>query len=155
MLTYKIVGLRKLQLATKQAPGVFFNRQVEAMHRSVDLVEGVARLATRTGPGHFGFHMVDRYWTLVRPGPRRMVGVIANSSVQARFGEFGTKPHEIHAKHGALKLGDGHYAMVVQHPGVKARHLMRKSLAASKGAIKVFFVDAANGVAQSMATSGD
>lgn len=155
-ITYRIRGLRKLQNATKKAPGVIFNRQTEAMHRSVGLLEGLAVLGTPHGPGHFGFHMIDRWSTHVYTGPRRIVGVVQNSALQSRLVEFDTQPHLIPSTgHGHLKLGGQGWSTVIQHPGHKGTHMTKKALAASKGAIKVFFLTAAQGVTQSMATSGD
>jgi hypothetical protein len=154
-IKYKIVGLKKLQKAVHEAPGIMFNKNIEAMHRSVDLVAGLLIADTPMGPGHFGFHERDRWSTRVRVGPRRIVGVVANSAAQSRWREFGTKAHEIAPKKASvLKIGDT-FATVVHHPGEKARHSTKKALAASKSAIKVFFVDAARGVTQHMATSGD
>jgi hypothetical protein len=156
-ITYKIVGLRKLQNATRLAPAVLYNREIEAMKRSVSLLEGLLVASSPHGPGHFGFHMIDRWSTRVATGPRRIVGVASNSAVQARFLDQGTRPHEIHAKPGTILWlrQTGGYAAVVRHPGVKARHIAKKALVASKGAITIFFFDAARGVVQTMATSGD
>lgn len=155
-IKYKLVGLRKLQNATHLAPGILYNREIEAMHRSVNLVEGLLVGATNRGPGHFGDHMIDRWSTRVATGPRRIVGVASNSTVQSRWFDQGTKPHEIHAKAGGvLKMGELGWSTVVKHPGVKGRHIVKKALTASRSAIRVFFLDAANGVVQSMATSGD
>ena len=154
-ITYKIVGLKKLQKATNEAPGQFFARNALAMQSSVDLVERLLIGETPEGPGHFGYHERERWSARVRVGPRRVVGVVANSSPQARWREVGTKAHDIMPKKGSvLKIGD-QYVAIVHHPGAKARHSTKKALAASKGAIKVFFTDAARGVLQNMATSGD
>jgi hypothetical protein len=154
-IKYRLVGLKKLQEATHQAPGVLATRNAEAMQRSVALVRGIVVADTPTGPGHFGMHLVDRFSTRVRFGTKRIVGVISTDAPQGRWRERGTRAHDIAPRKGnALKVGSG-FAMVVHHPGAKARHTMKKAFAASKGAIKVFFIDAARGVAQSMATSGD
>jgi hypothetical protein len=155
-ITYKIAGLRKLQDATKKAPAVIFNLEMQAMHRSVDLLEGLAVMSSPRGPGHFGFHMIDRWSTHVSTGPRRIVGVVQNSAVQARLTEFDTRPHLIKSTgHGHLKMGEQGWSTVIQHPGHKGTHMTKKALSASRGAIRVFFLTAAKGVTQSMATSGD
>jgi hypothetical protein len=159
-ITTRVVGLRKLQNATKLAPGILYNREIEAMNRSVSLVKSLLVGATPRGPGHFGFHMIDRWSSHVQVmqlSHPRLFGVVSNSAVQSRWLDKGTKAHEIHAKPGSMLWlrQTGGYAAVVHHPGVKARHIGRKALKAARPAIKVFFFDAARGVVQSMATSGD
>jgi hypothetical protein len=154
-IKYRLVGLKKLQAATRQAPGVLANRNAEAMQRSVHLLKDEILIGTPEGPGHFGFHLKDRFSTRVRFGAKRIVGVVATDAVQGRWREKGTRAHDIAPrKASALKIGSG-FVTIVHHPGAKARHTMRNALTASKGAIKVFFADAARGVAQSLATSGD
>jgi hypothetical protein len=154
-ITYKIVGLKKLQAATRQAPGILSIRTNEAMHRSVELVESLARIGSPEGPGHFGYHESERWSTRVRSGPRRLVGVVSNSAAQARWREFGTQAHDIRPKSAAaLKIG-GRFVSFAHHPGVKAKHTGKKALTASRSAITVFFTDALKGVTQSLATSGD
>lgn len=54
----------------------------------------------------------------------------------AKWVEFGTKPHEISAKDGALSIGGG-FAKSVQHPGARRRPFLRPALDAQATAAVV------------------
>jgi hypothetical protein len=155
----RIVGLKKLQAAVEQAPGILASQNAIALHSSVDLVERVAIAHTPEGPGHFGYHLRDRFFTKVRVGLWRSVGIVGTNAPQGRWREFGTKAHDIGPRiaGGFLFMGAriGTYAAEVHHPGSKPRHTLRRALNSSRPSIRAFFVGATLRTAESMAVSGD
>lgn len=166
-ISYRIVGLKRLQEAVDLAPGFVADRNAIALRASVDLVEKNAEARMPRGPGHFGYHAFQKFFTRVEIGTGRSLqsrGIVGNTAPQARWGEGGTGAHEIRPKNRQAMLlggsaGKGVDAVrlvaVVQHPGEKAQHTMRKALTASKGAIRGFFVGATLQVTHMIAGSGD
>lgn len=163
-ITYRIVGLKKLQEAVAAAPGAWALRSKQALDYSVAVVKGAVVAGEVGGPGHFGYHLRDRWSTRVEIGSGRSLqsrGIVSTDAPQGRWLEFGTKAHEIAPKKGtALRIaglgtGGDQYASIIHHPGEKATHAARKALATTKPAIKQFFAEAVEDLAKSMATEGD
>lgn len=169
MLKYRIAGLAKLQKAVAAAPGELASQEVIALKSSVDLVKRNVIMRTHRGPGHFGFHMADRWVTSVTLRLRKTVGRLMTDAPQARWLETGTKAHDIRpSKAQALTLTAGvagsgllgqdvlaGVVSVVHHPGEKARHDLRGAYRSALPTIRGYFVGALQQAAKSMATSGD
>lgn len=154
-IKYQIRGLKKLQLAAREAPGLLAVMNKEALESATEMVKAGFIQRTPTGPGHFGFHLVNRIFTRVRFGPRRSVGIVATNDPVGRWREFGTKAHDIaprQAKELALGGSDAAgFAAIVHHPGSKAFHTMRNALRAAKPAIQNSFQMSAQAVVKRMA----
>lgn len=169
MLKYHLAGLTKLLKAVNAAPGELANQEAIALKSSVDLVKRNVIMRTHRGPGHFGYHMVERWVTSVVVQLRRSVGLLKTDAPQARWLEEGTKAHEIRpSKAQALSLSAGIAGRgllgqdvlagvfsVVHHPGEKARHDLRSAYRSALPTIRGYFVGALQRAAKSMATSGD
>ena len=152
---YRLVGLKRLQKAVQEAPGLLATENAIALRSSVDLVKTIASANEPTGPGHFGFHLRDSFYTRVTVGLRRSTGIVATNAVQGRFRDLGTKAHDIAPRSGKALAFDGIVVGLVHHPGEKPRHTLRKALATAKPSIRSFFVAATLRVTASMAGSGD
>lgn len=154
--TYRLVGLKRLQTAIQAAPGLMASENAIALRSSVELVKSIAEANTPIGPGHFGYHLRERWHASVQVGLKRSIGKVSTDAPQGRWREFGTKAHDIHDRIAAFDTfrrqgGD----QVLHHPGEKPRHALRKALNAAKPTIRAYFVGATLRVSQSMAGSGD
>ncbi len=160
MLKYQIVGLKKLQAAVYAAPQDIYIQQRIALTSSVELIKRTVVSLSARGPGHFGYHMVDRWVAFLKAasagGVSSSQGIVRTDAPQAKWGEYGTKPHDIRPTSAqALQLYGGVTVSVVHHPGEKARHTLRKAYRISLPTIRGYFVGALLKSAESMATKGD
>ena len=141
-IKYQIRGLTEFRTALHAAPVIFNAASIEALDKSVAMLESELSQVMPIGPGHFGAHLADSFQTHIAGGRRRIYGDVFTSLPQGKWLETGTRPHDI-APHGRdLVIGQQPVGTVVHHPGERGRHLARIILRGSRTQILSFFREA-------------
>src|SRR5258708_35951242 len=122
-----MVGVKKLEAAVYAARTDIYIQQRIALTSSVELIKRTVVSLSARGPGHFGYHMVDRWVAFLKAatagGVSSSQGIVRTDAPQAKWGEDGTKPHDIRPDSTqSMQLYDRGTVWQVYHPCQTASH---------------------------------